>query len=141
MIKNNRAISLFDFDIDKAFQLADQMFSESTTMLDQSIKYPPTNIVAEGENVVLEMAVAGYTKENLNVSVDGKTLTITGTKKAEAENSNVKYIHKGISSKNFKCAYSITDREVTSVELVDGLLRITLKSIPPKSTKVEFEIK
>ncbi len=140
MFKTSKTTNLFDFDFDKAFEFADQMFSE-TNMLDTSMKYPPTNIIAEGEDIVLEMAVAGYSKENLNVSLDGKTLTVTGTKKVVEEDSNIKYIRKGISSKNFTRAFIITDREVSSVELTDGMLRITLKSIPPKSTKVEFEIK
>ncbi len=71
MFKTSKTTNLFDFDFDKAFEFADQMFSE-TNMLDTSMKYPPTNIIAEGEDIVLEMAVAGYSKENLNVSLDGK---------------------------------------------------------------------
>lgn len=145
MFNTNKStfVNLFDpalnTEFKRLFEESNEIFKEMP-MLSSMSKYPPTNVITNGEDVVVVMAVAGYSKNDLNVSMDADTLTITGTKPADSE-PNVTYIHKGISSKNFTASYKVTNREVAAVSLNDGLLRITLRSIPPKSTKVEFEIK
>lgn len=100
--------------------------------------YPPYNLRKEGEQYVLELAVAGFSKEDIDITVQELSLTVEGKLKDDPEG----YIHKGIAGREFKQNFALAEYVVVkSAELKDGLLKITLEQeLPeekrPKSIKI-----
>jgi molecular chaperone IbpA len=97
--------------------------------------YPPYNIERRGENQYrISMAVAGFTRDELQVDVKESTLSIRGEKKAE--DKSAEYLHRGIAQRGFERRFQLADHvEVTGADLVDGLLHIDLVRNLPESMK------
>ena len=94
--------------------------------------YPPYNIYKNGSEYVLELAVAGFTKEDITLSVKELTLTVEGRLEASEEEP----IHKGIATRDFKQEFALAEYVVVKkAELKDGLLRITLEQELPEEKK------
>lgn len=106
-----------------------------------SDKYPPHNIIKLDEyNYVIELAIAGFTKSDIDITVADGTVTIKGEKKSTEEEeaflSNVQYMHRGISTRSFTKTIRITDTiEVLGAEYDNGILRIKLENVIPESKK------
>lgn len=101
--------------------------------------YPPHNIIKTGDtDYLIELAVAGFTREELSVEVKDRTLTITG----EHESKGREYVHRGISTKKFKRTFRLSEHvQVHGADLVDGILAIELKySIPEEMRPRKIEI-
>jgi molecular chaperone IbpA len=116
-------------------------FDRLATLLDQAAKtetasnWPPYNIETTGENAYrIEIAVAGFKPEELNVEVKENTLTVAGRKAANDENK--RYLHRGLAERNFERRFQLADYVfVTDAELADGLLSISLKRELPEAMK------
>lgn len=99
--------------------------------------YPPHNIYRDPEtnNSVIEIAVAGFTKQDIVVESENRTITVTGklnTPKIPAEN----YTHRGLSFRDFKRKFTLVDNSVVkSVKLEDGILKIVVEAIIPARDK------
>ena len=97
--------------------------------------YPPYNIERTGENDYrIEIAVAGFKPEELNVEVKENLLTVTGRK---AANDDAKqYLHRGLAERNFERKFQLTDYlVVVDAELSNGLLSVSLKRELPEALK------
>jgi len=109
----------------------DEYFDRIAHLHETSSNYPPYNLI-EVNNVekVLELALAGFKKEEVNVFTEYGKLFVEGQKQdTESEKT---FIHKGVASRSFKRAWTLPDDiKVESVEFVDGLLSIRLKKIVP----------
>jgi molecular chaperone IbpA len=91
--------------------------------------YPPYNIYKNEDTYVLELAVAGFGKEDLTITVKELQLTVEG----QLEASEEKAIHKGIATRDFKQEFVLAEYVVVKgAELKDGLLRITLQQELPE---------
>jgi molecular chaperone IbpA len=101
----------------------------------QDSGYPPYNIENVGENAYrIEIAVAGFKPEELNLEVKENLLTVTGRKAANDEAK--RYLHRGLAERNFERRFQLADYVVvTDAELADGLLSIALKRELPESMK------
>ena len=97
--------------------------------------YPPHNVVKEGEmKYTLEMAVAGFTKEHIDIEVKDHILTIKGDRPARREQS--KYGHKGISARNWNKSFRLSEyTEVTGADLTDGILTVGLGVVLPEEKR------
>jgi|TARA_R100000049_G_C1955434_1_gene109057 molecular chaperone IbpA len=96
--------------------------------------YPPYNVIRDGDNYTIEVALAGIDKEDLEVEVQENTLRISyeSSKKEEPEIS----VHKGIAQRSFKREFSLAeDVEVIAAVLKNGLLEISLERIIPDEKK------
>jgi molecular chaperone IbpA len=96
--------------------------------------FPPYNIVKLDENKYrVEVAVAGFCKNELEVEVKENTLVLSGkSKNDESEN----FVHKGIANRAFKRSFELADTvEVQSSELTNGMLKVFLENIIPESRK------
>lgn len=124
---------------DRFFSEFENILSEKDTRPAQT--YPPHNIIKLDEyNYVIELAIAGFTKSDIDITVANGTVTIKGDKKATEEEeaflSNVQYTHRGISTRSFTKIIRITDTiEVLGAEYDNGILRIKLENIIPESKK------
>jgi molecular chaperone IbpA len=103
--------------------------------------FPPHNIIKlDDSRYVVELAVAGFSKNEIDISVEDGVLTIRGDK-AEKE-TNVEYLHKGIGTRSFTKTLTVADTiEVKGAEFKDGILRIGLENIVPehkKARKIEI---
>lgn len=98
--------------------------------------YPPHNIVKVSDNdYQIEIAVAGFTFEDLDIEQDERTLTVSGTKKGELD-EKLEYIHRGISQKNFKRVFRLSEYVyVDGASLEGGILAITLKFELPEEKR------
>lgn len=102
----------------------------------KQMNFPPYNIVKIDDNsFVIELAIAGYKKEDITITLGNRTLEITGVK---SENSAMNYVHKGISSKSFTRTFTVADTaKVQSAEYVDGILSVSVKNIVPSQNPVQ----
>jgi molecular chaperone IbpA len=97
--------------------------------------YPPYNIERTDENAYrIEIAVAGFRPEELNIEVKENLLTVQGRKAANDESR--RYLHRGLAERNFERRFQLADYvAVTDAKLADGLLAISLKRELPEALK------
>jgi len=96
--------------------------------------YPPYNIHRKGDDKFdIEIAVAGFQEEELDIEFKDNELTIEGKKKEDEQSD---YVHKGIANRSFKKVWHIEDHtEVIDAELQHGLLKVSLEKIVPEELK------
>ena len=120
----------------------DSIFEEFDRMLDSSERYnsnyPPYNIHKLNESdYKIEIALAGYTKDDIELELKENTLTVRNKAKEKVINENGNgVIHKGISTRQFERSFTISeDIKVKNAELKNGLLNIDLERIIPEEKK------
>ena len=111
-----------------------QRLSEST---DRSSNYPPYNIRKDGNFFSIEIAVAGLTKEDIDVELANGVLSIGyDGAKAEVVNETNEVVYQGIAQRAFKQQFTLAeDVIVQGAELVNGLLTVSLEKIIPEEKK------
>jgi molecular chaperone IbpA len=102
--------------------------------------YPPFNLKKTDDNVyVIEMAVAGFGKQDIELTLEDNKLKIKGATTLDTITSdgvNVDYLHKGISDRPFERTFSLADHVVVNnAQYVNGLLKIWLEHIIPEDKK------
>jgi len=97
--------------------------------------YPPYNIKKVDDfNYIIELAVAGFGKKDIDVKLADGTLSIKSNKDEDTEAEEM--LHKGISTRNFERKFTLADDIVIqSAKLKDGLLSIELEQIVPEDKK------
>jgi len=140
---NHKAIQFFNqlrpvtIGFDNVFDHFESMFNDDFRL--SVPNFPPYNIVKTDTNKYdVELALAGYSKKDIDVSLEDGVLTIKSIKDADEkeveENNGI--LHKGIAKRFFSKAFTIADDvEVKGAELKDGLLRVSLERIVPESKK------
>ena len=134
--------------MDRYFVGADRVMKRLADIADQStlmmpVKYPPYNIKKIDETrYVIELAVAGFGKSEIDIELQEGKLSIQG--KCDSPEST-EYLWKGIAERGFKREFTLADNvEVKSSSLANGMLKIWLEAfIPehkkPKKVKIEDE--
>jgi len=99
-----------------------------------SQSYPPYDLLKLDEDTYrLSVAVAGFSKENVNVSIDDGTLVIKGE---IVEVTDAEVVHKGIAGRKFTRTFALGEyMEVSSAELKDGMLTVSIVRIVPEDKK------
>ena len=121
----------------------DNMFDHFESMFDgdvfsvPTVNFPPYNIVKTGDFTYdVELALAGYSKEDITVDYADNLLTVKSVKKEKSEEDNEGILHRGIAKRYFSKAFTIADDvEVKGAELKDGLLKISMERIIPEGKK------
>ena len=111
----------------------DDYFDRLAMQHESQTNYPPYNLV-QLSNVEyrLELALAGFKKEELNVYTQDGKLFVEGLQKGEEEGERT-YVHRGVAQRSFTRSWTLSDEtEVRSVEFEDGMLRITLGKVVPE---------
>lgn len=106
------------------------------------VSYPPYNIETDGADAYrVTVAVAGFDKKDLDITIEGDTLTIVGNS-GDAETES-EYLHRGIAGRSFHLRFSLADHvKVASANLENGMLVIDLEREVPeamKPRKIEIE--
>ena len=120
----------------------DDMFDQFESMLGNGgmvqNNYPPYNIRKAGKDkYAIEVAVAGFNKDDVEVEFEDKLLTVK-TKKVNktVEKDGNEIIHKGISQRSFSRSFTIADDiKISNAQLKDGLLTINCEKIVPEEKK------
>ena len=106
-----------------------------TAAADSAAGYPPYNIERTDENAYrIEIAVAGFRPDELDIQVKENLLTVTGRKAANDEPR--RFLHRGLAERNFERRFQLADYVVvTDANLADGLLSISLRRELPEALK------
>lgn len=117
-------------------------FDRLFTMLEAASKvegqgYPPYNIEGLGENQYrIELAVAGFRPEELNIEAKENVLVVTGRKAANDAGDDRKFLHRGLAERDFERRFQLADYVVvTEAKLENGLLQIGLERQLPEALK------
>lgn len=94
----------------------------------KAVSYPPYNIKQVKDNkYVIEMAVAGFSKSDIEVTLEGNKLIVKGNTKEDEEDN---FLFKGIANRNFTREFKINDKiEIENAELANGMLKIWLQNM------------
>ena len=135
----NKALSLFDnfnqltpyaVGYDRVFDHLNSYVANNAT----STGFPPYNISKGGDfTYVIEMALAGFSKKDIEIEVADGTLTVRSIKENEANDDT---IHRGISNRKFNRKFTLADDIVVNdASLENGMLKIDLERIVPEEKK------
>jgi molecular chaperone IbpA len=115
----------FDNDLKRLYNLHNTANKQS---------YPPYDILKLDEDTYkISLAVAGFSKDDINVSVDNGTLIIKGE---IVEVTDAEVVHKGIAGRKFTRSFALGEyMEVTGADLKDGMLHINVERIVPEEKK------
>jgi molecular chaperone IbpA len=126
-------------NMDRYFVGADRVMKKLADIADQSaqmmpIKYPPYNIKKVDQNrYVIELAVAGFGKADIDIELQEGLLSIRGNCDSA---ESTEYLYKGIAERGFKREFTLADNvEVKSSSLVNGMLKIWLEAFIPEEKK------
>ena len=124
-------------------------FEHTRSLIERAAKaasesYPPYNVEEIGEGRVrISLAVAGFTRDQLQVTVEANQLTVAGKRDGETEASGEKaYLHRGIAARGFLRTFVLADgMEVAGAVLEHGLLHVDVVRIEPEKLVKHIEIK
>ena len=125
-------------DFDKFFVGFDDTYNRITKMHDDLTKnipnYPPYNIKKVDDNTyVIEIAVAGFSKSEIEVEFADDKLIVRGNAQDDAGSD---WLYKGIAARNFTRTFALDDKiEIKDAALVNGMLKIALEKIIPEHKK------
>ncbi len=132
-------------DFDKFFVGFDEQFDRMAKLSQELSKnipaYPPFNIKKVSDNKYsIEMAVAGFSQSDIDITLDGNKLTITG--KTSDDSENAEFLFKGIANRAFTRTFALADKiEVESAEIVNGMLKVALDKMVEVSAVKKIEVK
>jgi len=128
-------------DFDKFYVGFDDQFNKLAKIHDDLTKnipnYPPYNIKKTDENkYVIEIAVAGFSKSEIEVEFADDKLIVKGN--AQEDNDAADWLYKGIAARNFTRTFALNDQiEIKGADLVNGMLKIALERIIPEHKKAK----
>ena len=124
-------------DFDKVFVGFDDQFNRLAKMHDDLTKhipnYPPYNIYKAEENkYVIELVVAGFGKQDVEITLDGDKLIVKG----ETKDDTQAFLYKGIATRAFTRSFVVDDQVVVQgAQMINGMLKIFLERIIPEHKK------
>lgn len=107
-----------------------KLFEEfDRNLFDSRSGYPYDIVLLEDRTTILKYALAGFTKEDIKVNVTGDSLNIEATTDAKDDESNIRYLHKGIAERTLKVSWKLgplVDKHSIKSSFEDGMLRIEI---------------
>lgn len=131
----------FDTDeLNRVFVGFDQLFTQLKSQFDHPVRdtYPPFNIVKINEDeYTIELAVAGFSKDEVKVKVENNMLTISGKKVPSQETPN--FLHRSLASRNFERSFRLSEYMVVKGAVIEnGILTVTAERIVPEEKKPRY---
>ena len=118
----------------------DQFFDEieRTFNVQKQDNYPPHNIIRINDSqFLIELAVAGFTEDELDVSLHSQKLIVKGERKRD-DDEHRQYLHRGIASRDFERSFPLNENvEVKQVTVQNGIMTINLELIVPEEHKAK----
>lgn len=118
----------------------DQFFDEieRTFNVQKQDNYPPHNIIRVNDTqFFIELAVAGFTEDELDVSLHSHKLIVKGERKRDID-AEWQYLHRGIASRDFERSFPLNENvEVKQVTVQNGIMTISLELVVPEEQKAK----
>lgn len=134
----NQLVRFDTHALNKALLGFDNLFDNIENRFANQINnnYPPYNIVKKDDNSYeLEVAVTGFTPEEITVEIDQNQLIIKGHRQRE-EDTEVQYLHRGLATRDFTRMWTLAEHmEVGEGHIKNGVLRIALQRVVPETLK------
>ena len=116
------------------FDRFDQLFDTARRRDTAANPYPPYNIEKLDDDYRISMAVAGFSEDDIEITVKENTLTVEGRAKAERE--GVAYLHHGIAGRGFERRFQLAENvKVSGASMENGLLHVDLQHHTPEHMK------
>jgi molecular chaperone IbpA len=136
----NGTLTRFDTTaLNKALVGFDRLFDTFETRFANqlSTNYPPHNIIkTDDTHYQIEIAIAGFKKNEISIEVEQEILTVKGESETSNENTVKQYLHRGLSSRSFVRSWQLAEHMVVNgAEIKDGILTINLEYIIPEEKK------
>jgi molecular chaperone IbpA len=121
-------------------RLFDSLAKTTEAVTKATVTYPPYNIKKIDENkYVIELAVAGFSKQDLEITLEDGKLIIDGKTTLDTaigDGVNQTFLFKGISERPFKRMFTLADTiEIKNADLINGMLKIWLENVIPETKK------
>src|SRR5437868_4790668 len=117
----------------------DRLFDmmENSSLGQAQENYPPFDLIKLGDNDYrIELAVAGFKPDEIDITAQQNVLLVTGRKKDESEEKGSNYVYRGIATRSFERRFALADHiQVRGADMKDGLLSIELKREIPEAMK------
>jgi molecular chaperone IbpA len=117
----------------------DRLFDmlENSTASGNGENYPPFDLIKLGDNEYrIELAVAGFKPEEIDITAQQNVLIVTGRKREESQDKGSDYIYRGIANRSFERRFALADHiQVRGADLRDGLLAVELVREIPEAMK------
>jgi molecular chaperone IbpA len=117
----------------------DRLFDmlENSSLGQSQENYPPFDLIKLGDNDYrIELAVAGFKPDELDITAQQNVLIVTGRKKDESEDKGNNYVYRGIATRSFERRFALADHiQVRGADMKDGLLSIELVREIPEAMK------
>ena len=99
--------------------------------------YPPFDLIRTGDNDYrIELAVAGFRRDEIDITAHQNVLVVSGAKREESDEKGTDYIYRGIANRAFERRFALADHiQVTGADMKDGLLAIELVREIPEAMK------
>ena len=116
------------------FDVFDNVFDSVFNLNESSNSYPPYNIVKSDNSYTISLAIAGFSKDEIDISIQENELVVKGAIKNNQE--HIEFLHKGIAGRNFERKFRLADTiKVTDANYENGLLHIFLEREIPEHQK------
>ena len=116
------------------FDVFDNIFDSVFNSNESNTSYPPYNILKSDNNYTISLAIAGFSKDEIDVSLQENELVIKGVAKDQDE--KIEFLHRGIAGRNFERKFRLADTiKVSDASYEDGLLNIYLEREIPEHQK------
>ena len=130
------SIHKFAVGFDNVF---DELMRVTAQQQANGTNYPPYNVVKyDDDHFAIQLAVAGFTNGDINITVEKNILTIKGeqSQSLDEPEQTVEYLHRGISARNFLRSFTLAEYvEVTGAKSENGILTIDLERQVPEEQK------
>ena len=117
----------------------DRLFDmlENSNLGQSQENYPPFDLVKKGDNdYCIQLAVAGFTPQEIDITAQQNVLIVSGRKNEESEDKGSSYIYRGIATRSFERRFALADHiQVKGADMKDGLLSIELVREIPEAMK------
>jgi molecular chaperone IbpA len=117
----------------------DRLFDmlENSSMGGNGENYPPFDLIKLGDNRYrIELAVAGFKPDEIDITAQQNVLIVTGRKNEEGQDKSSDYIYRGIANRSFERRFALADHiQVRGADLKDGLLSVELVREIPEAMK------
>lgn len=117
-------------------------FFRSPTMNEKITRYPLTNLAMQGDDLLIEVAIAGFSKDNIEIELKGNQLHISGIMDESEEDTDVKYIQRNISSTPFKRVIMLHDNYVggeIKADVSNGILSLIVSPVEQHRKIIRIE--
>ena len=116
------------------FDVFDNIFDSVFNLNESNTSYPPYNILKSDNNYTISLAIAGFSKDEIDLSIQENELVVKGM--AKDQDDKIEFLHRGIAGRNFERKFRLADTiKVSDASYEDGLLNIYLEREIPEHQK------